>query len=143
MLGPRRLLAIAMALNFVVPLPTLAVPLVEGIERASPQAERQDVTAAEIDAALARHAATAQSDREAVLRVLQRREVQRIAEAMGLDLTRVEDAAATLDGEELERIAERAREVERGLAGGDTITFTTTTLIIILLFVILIIVAVD
>ena len=95
-----------------------------------------------IDAALQQHAASAQGDREAVLRVLQHSEVARLAGQLGLDLKRAESAIATLEGQELTDLAARARGVDRALAGGQrSITITTTMIIIGLLILILLIVA--
>ena len=95
-----------------------------------------------IDAALQQHSASAQADREAVLRVLQHSEVARLAGELGLDLKRAESAIATLEGQELTDLAERARGVDRALAGGQrSITITTTMIIIGLLLLILLIVA--
>lgn len=95
-----------------------------------------------IDAALQQHAASAQADREAVLRVLQHSDVARIVSQVGLDLKRAESAIATLEGQELADLAERARGVDRALAGGQrSITISTTMIIIGLLVLILLVVA--
>lgn len=95
-----------------------------------------------IDAALQEHAVSAQTDREAVLRVLQHSEVTRLASRIGLDLKRAESAIATLEGQELADLAARARDVNQALAGGQrSITISTTMIIIGLLVLILLIVA--
>jgi hypothetical protein len=95
-----------------------------------------------IDAALQEHTATAEADREAVLRVLQHSDVARLAGQLGLDLKRAESAIATLEGQELSELAARARVVDQALAGGQrSITITTTMIIIGLLLLILLIVA--
>lgn len=97
-----------------------------------------------IDAALQQHVNAAAADREAVLRVLGRSEVKRVAEAAGIDLRRATGAVATLEGEELAQVAAQAQQVEQALAGGQSRVVISTTLIIIaLLVLILIIVAVD
>ena len=96
-----------------------------------------------IDAALQQHSASEAADREAVLRLLQRAEVQAIAGDIGLDLRRAKDAVGTLDAGELAGLASQARQAEEGLAGGQSsITISTTLIIIALLVLILIIVAV-
>ena|SRR5437867_11678396 len=95
-----------------------------------------------IDAALQEHAAAAQADRDAVLRVLQHSEVARLASVIGLDLTRATSAVATLEGRELADLAARAREVDHALVGGQrSITISTTMIIIGLLVLILLVVA--
>ena len=97
-----------------------------------------------IDAALQQHVAAAAADRDAVLRVLGHSEVKSVAEKAGIDLRRATGAIATLEGEELARVAAQAQQVEQALAGGQSRVVISTTLIIILLLVlILIIVAVD
>ena len=51
---------------------------------------------------------------------------------------------ASLDGQELTRIAAQARQVDQALAGGQSrIVISTTVIIIILLVLILLIVAID
>ena len=97
-----------------------------------------------LDAAVQDHAATAAADRETVLRLLARPDVQAIAGDLGLDLRRAQSAVATLDGEQLTELAAQARQAEEGLAGGQSRVVISTTLIIIaLLVIILLIVAVD
>ena len=99
---------------------------------------------AAIDAALQQHVAREAADRDAVLRLLGRPEVQAIAGDVGLDLRRAKDAVATLDGPELSTLAAQAQQAEEGLAGGQSrITISTTMIIIALLVLILIVVAVD
>jgi hypothetical protein len=95
-----------------------------------------------IDAALQQHAASDAADRETVLRLLERAEVQAIAGDIGLDLRRAKDAIGTLDASELAGLASQARQAQEGLAGGQSITISTTLIIIALLVLILIIVAV-
>jgi hypothetical protein len=81
-------------------------------------------------------------DRDAVREALARPEVREAAVKLGLDLSRAIAAADTLQGRDLARAADVARQVNDQLAGGaSTITITTTTLIIVLLLVILLIVA--
>jgi hypothetical protein len=107
----------------------------------------QDSHAASLSAlerAVQEHVASTTSDREDVLRVLARPEVQAIARDTGIDLRRAESAVATLDAEQLPELAAQARQVEQALAGGQSrVTISTTLIIIALLVIILIIVAVD
>jgi hypothetical protein len=95
-----------------------------------------------IDEALSEHVAREEADREAISRFLQREDVRAIASKSKVDLSRVEAAVRTLEGEDLARISSMAREVEDGLAGGGNITISTTTIIIALLVLILLIVAI-
>ena len=97
-----------------------------------------------LDAALQDHAATGAADRDVIRRLLDRPEVQAIADDIGLDLRRAKDAVGTLDGADVASLAAQARQAEEGLAGGQSrITISTTLIIIALLVLILIIVAVD
>ena len=95
-----------------------------------------------IDAALQQHVAATDADREAVQRMLERDEIKAVAGQAGLDLTKAAGAVATMNPEELARVAAQARQVEQALNGGQSrITISTTFLIIALLVLILLIVA--
>jgi len=97
-----------------------------------------------LDAAVQDHAAATAADREAVLRLLERPDVQAVAGDLGLDLRRAQSAIATLDGPQLTDLAAQARQAEQALAGGQSrVVISTTMIIIALLVLILIIVAVD
>ena len=97
-----------------------------------------------LDAAVQDHVATTAADRDTVLRLLERPEVQAVAGDIGLDLRRAQSAIATLDGQQLTELAAQAQQVEEALAGGQSRVVISTTLIIIaLLVLILVIVAVD
>lgn len=111
-------------------------------------AEAQDGDAAshavseqELRQTVVEHAERSAADRAALRRVLRRAEVRRVAGMFDLDLRRAEAAAATLEGEDLKRAGQMARQVEAALVGGDTIVISATTLIIILLVLIIILVA--
>jgi len=108
------------------------------------QADQQHIVApSQLAATVTNRVAQQDAERASIAEALARPEVRRAAEAMGADMSRVEAAARTLAGADLERAAHAARDVNDELAGGaSSITIGTTTLIIILLLVILIIVAV-
>jgi len=97
-----------------------------------------------LDAAVSEHVSATAADRETVLRLLERPDVQAVAGDLGLDLRRAQSAIATLDGQQLSDLAAQARQTEQALAGGQSrIVISTTVIIIALLVLILIIVAVD
>jgi hypothetical protein len=97
-----------------------------------------------LESVVQEHVASGAADREAVLRLLARPEVQAIAGDVGIDLRRVESAVGTLEGSQLAEVAAQARESEHALAGGQSrISISTTMIIIALLVIILIVVAVD
>ena len=123
-----------------------AVAIVLSLFTAVPPVSAQSHTAPQssIDAALQAHVAATGADREAVLRLLEREEVQSVAGQAGIDLRRATDAVKTMSAADLERVASQAKQVETALAGGQSkIVISSTVIIIALLVVILIIVAVD
>lgn len=118
----------------------LAVSLTASVGLSGQEAHAVD--RAELDRATAERTVAEDARRDAIRSLLQRPEVRSAAEAHGLDITRAEDAVATLEGEDLAAAFEQTRRVEESLAGGaETIVITTTTLIIILLIVLVIAVA--
>lgn len=86
-------------------------------------------------------AETAADRRAALDAFLEKPAVRDVAEGAGIDIRRVESAAATLSDAEIERLEPRVRDAEKALAGGDTLVIGSTTIIIALLVIILIIVA--
>jgi hypothetical protein len=107
------------------------IPLHAQTSHAAPQSA--------LDAAVQDHAADAAADRETVARLLRRPEVQAIAGDLGLDLRRAASAVATLDGPQLTELAAQARQAERALAGGQSVTISAIWIIIGLLVLILLI----
>lgn len=104
--------------------------------------ERHVVEPGELDRAAAEHRSAEQAQRQEVLDALEKERVVEAAERMDVDLEEAKDAVRTLSGAGLEKAADRARDVNQALAGGnDTIVISTTTLIIALLVLIIILVA--
>lgn len=109
---------------------------------AAQQTDAQDRHVVDREEAWAAMAERAEEQREMVRSVLDRPEVERTAEAHGLDLTRAQDAVSTLDGEELQQVAQRAERLDAALTGGNnTVVISTTTIIIALLVLIIILVS--
>jgi len=97
-------------------------------------------SSAALDAALQQHADSGDAARAAIQRALEQPAVRTLAAELGVDIRRAQDAAATLEGEQLAELAARAAEVNQALAGGQSrITISTTFLIIGLLVLILLI----
>ena len=121
--------------------------VVLGLFVAAPRAFAQAPHAAAqsaIDAALQQHVAATDADRQAVLRLLEREEVRKVAGQTGIDLRKAADAVATMSAEDLSRVTAQAQQVEQALAGGQSrVVISTTMIIIVLLVVILLIVAID
>ena len=122
----------------------LVVTLVVGFTPSANAQTQHAAPASALDAAVQDHMDSSAADREMVLRLLARPEVQSVAGDAGIDLRRAETAVAALDGAQLAEVAAHAQQVEQALAGGQSrVTISTTLIIIALLVLILIIVAVD
>jgi hypothetical protein len=100
--------------------------------------QRHVVGENDIQARIDQQIGQADADRQAIQTMLLRADVRQLAGSAGLDLERASAAAAILSGPSLATLAAQAREVNAGLAGGDsTIVISATALIIILLILIL------
>ncbi|HEV8210331.1 MAG TPA: hypothetical protein VGP77_09430 [Vicinamibacterales bacterium] len=120
-----------------------ALLLLPAVSQAQTQSDHAASLAA-LDDALQQHESAIATDRQDVLRVLDKAEVKAVAGRVGVDLRTARSAVATLDPRDLAPIAAQARQVDQALAGGaSTVTISTTTIIIALLVVILLIVAID
>lgn len=118
----------------------LALSLVSMPQPAAAQ-EGHVVEPGELDEAAATHQTEDQAQREAVLEALEHEQVQEVAADMDVDLVEARDAARTLDGEELARAAETARELDRVLSGGvTTITLSTTALVLAVILLVILLV---
>ena len=121
--------------------------VVLGLFVAAPAAFAQAAHAASqsaIDTALQQHVSATDADRQAVLRLLEREEVRKVAGQTGIDLRKAADAVATMSAEDLGRVTAQAQQVEQTLAGGQSrVVISTTMIIIALLVLILLIVALD
>ena len=104
--------------------------------------EAHVVDRAELERVTAETADGEEARRQAIRSVLESPEVRETAGAHGIEVTRAEDAVATLEGESLARVYEQALRVEAALSGGDTTIVLSSTAVIIILLV-LILIAVD
>lgn len=99
------------------------------------------VGADELQTAVVERTESEDRDREAVLGLLRRPEVARVAELNGLSLDQARLSVATLSGEELQSLAGLARDLNGELAGaGASISFSESTLIIVILLLVLLLV---
>jgi len=123
----------------------LVAPLIMLMATAAPSFadQRHLVDPSQLAAAVGEHAARQDADRAAVREALDRAEVKDVAAKLGVDLNRAAAAVDTMNGDDLTRAADAARQVNRQLVGGaSNVVLSTTTIIIILLVVILLIVAI-
>jgi hypothetical protein len=122
----RRLLAVCLAVLLMAP---------------TVGAQEHVISKSALDKAVQDRVSQEQADREAILALLQRSEVRDIAAKAGLSLDKAQTAVSTLQGKDLQQVAQQARQVQNDLAGGSTtVVISTTTIIIVLLIVILIVV---
>ena len=102
--------------------------------------ERHVIDPSQLAAAMRQHVGAQDTDRAAVREALARRDVQRVAASIGIDLNRVTSSVDTLSGRELQQAAMTARQINQSLVGGAS-TISTTTIIILLLILIVLILA--
>lgn len=101
-------------------------------------AQQRVVDSGAMQQALAAQADLERTQRETVLRVLDRADAREIAARMGLSVERANLAMASLSGAELNTLAQQASAVDTTLAGGSkTLVISTTTLLLVLIIVIL------
>lgn len=81
-------------------------------------AEDHVVPAAELEQTLQTAAETRRQNAADLQRLISREEVQKAAEAAGIDPEQVSEAVLQLDDETLADLAARARELEHDVAGG-------------------------
>jgi len=116
--------------------------LLPGLLLSSPALAQQIhvVDPAAMGRAVAEKADQDHTNREVLVRVLNRVDVRELAGRMGLSVERAESAVATLDGEELSQLAGYADGVEASLAGGaNVIVISVTTLLLLLILIVLIV----
>jgi hypothetical protein len=125
----RRFLAVTLALLLVAP---------------AAQAQSHVISKADLAKAVAERVRQDQSDRDAIVSLLQRPEVRTIAARAGLSVDKATAAVTILQGDDLRELASQARQAQNDLAGGaSTIVISTTTIIIVLLIIILIVLIAD
>ena len=102
------------------------------------QQVRPAVDRAAVEEALALKVASENTSRAAIRTLLQRDEVRRMAGELGLEVRRAESAVATLQGADLQRVAQQAAVANDLLAGGaQTIQISVVTLLLIIIIIIL------
>jgi hypothetical protein len=123
----------------------LSVPLIVALASSTTSfaQERHIVDPSLLAQTVDQRVAQQDADRAAIREALNRLEVREAAQHFGVDITRINASVATLAGNDLDRVAMAARQVNERLAGGDSsVVLSTTTIIIVLLVLIFIIVAV-
>jgi hypothetical protein len=96
------------------------------------------VSRTDLDRAMEQRANDEEGARQTIRRLLQRDDVQKMTQGYGLDLRRAEAAVGTLQGDELQRLAAQAAQVDAQLAGGDEL-YLHISLVAALLIVIIVI----
>lgn len=129
-----RLVSRALTIVLIV---TFAMP------RVSAQQPQHVVDQGALQKAFDQRSDETRTKRTVIRTALHQPDVVKVASQLGLDLARADAAVATLDGEELDRIAAQAQAVNDELAGGQTVRLNVLWIIVGLLVLILIIVAAD
>lgn len=101
--------------------------------------ERHVVDRSAMQSAVISKLASEAADRAAILTALHRPEAKTVAGQLGLDLTRMDDAVATMTPSELAQLATPAREVNSDPAGGDVVVISVTVLLLLLILIVLIV----
>jgi len=110
------------------------------------RAEEEDgpkgpLTQATLDRALAEELSEEDAARDTIRTLLERADVRKLAEGYGLDARRAASAVDTLEGEELERLAAHAAQVQSELAGGDVVILRIGLVALLLIIIIIILLA--
>lgn len=106
----------------------------------APQDPQHTASAAALRQAIETQTATQAQVRQDVRTLLKHDQVREVAERLGLNVTRADQAVDTLSSQELEELAEPVRAANKELAGGaNTIVISTTTLLLIIIIVILLV----
>jgi len=100
--------------------------------------ERHVVDRSAMKAAVTAKASADDADRAIVREALHTSEARAVADRFGLNLTRADDAVATLSPAEVHALAGPARTVSTA-SGGDAIVISTTTLLLLLILIVLIV----
>jgi hypothetical protein len=123
---------------------SLAVLLAALLFAPAAQAQTHIITKSALSQAVQQRVDQDQADRDEILALLHRQDVQQIASRAGLSLQKAEAAVSTLNGQDLRDLAAQSRQVQNDLAGGaSTVVISTTTIIIVLLIIILIVLIAD
>lgn len=123
---------------------TLAVCLAVLVMAPAASAQSNVINKSALDKAVQERVSRDQADREAIRTLLQREEVRDVAGKAGLSLDKALAAVSTLDGDQLQELADQSRQIDNQLSGGaSTVVISTTTIIIVLLLVILIVALAD
>ena len=103
------------------------------------RAQQHVISGADLQQAMVDKAEAERANRDLVRSVLRHDGARQVADRFSLDLTRAEQAVATLDGEELAAVAATAQTVESELAGEQTyVTISLTALLLIIIILLLI-----
>jgi hypothetical protein len=100
--------------------------------------ERHVVDRSAMTAAVTAKAQADDADRAIVREALHTPQARAVADQFGLNLTRAEDAVATLSPTEVHALVSPARAVSN-TPGGDAIIISTTTLLLVLILIVLIV----
>jgi hypothetical protein len=127
-----RTVSMALAFGLLIAVPVLA-------QEPPGDEDRRVLTSAAMDDALTGHESAADQQRADLTRLLSLPQVQDLAHDRGIDMGRVESAAAGLSDDQVEEIAPLVAEATALMRDGlGTVTVSVAAIIIILLILILV-----
>jgi hypothetical protein len=128
-----------------MPIVAIGLTVLVSLFSAVPASAQQTSPTHVVDPAAVRQAVADQiaidtANRTAVTQALHRDDVRSAAEQMGLNLTRAEQALATMDSTDLAKLATPARAINTAdrAGGADVIVISVTTLLLVLILLVLI-----
>ena len=124
-----------------LPLAILAVLYMLAAPLGGMAQEREEsiVSTDQLTRALSQRAQEEARNRDRIIGVLERSEVQQVADGLGIDLRDAKAAVHTLNGDDLATVAANADSIDQALAGGQgTITISVVAALLIVIIIILI-----
>lgn len=102
------------------------------------QQSQSIVTNADLGDALSTRSHDVRTAQQTVIRVLQRADVQALANGLGVDMRDAESAVYTLDAADLQTATHHAVALDDVLSGGDSVTISLVAALLIVIIIILV-----
>lgn len=92
----------------------------------------------DLDQAMAQKVRSDEGARDTIRTLLAREDVKALAADMGLDVRQASNAVSSLQGAELQRVADRAVAANEAMVGGTTIQISLVAILLIVIIIILV-----
>ncbi len=102
--------------------------------------ESRVVQPEELRAAVTERANEVEAEREQLRAILERADVQEVADRQGIDLERIRNGVGTLSASQLQQVMPLVRTIAGDHVGGQVLNISAATLIVVLLLVILLVI---